>query len=130
MVHIPAPLRAAVLHMVHVVSHPGTRTTIREITKRFFWPDMRRDIKQWTAACLQCQKVKVTRHNKAPITMLPPGSEKFKEIHLDVVRPLPEREGYSYILTAVDRFSRWTMAEPTKDQTARTMADTFIRGLI
>ena len=129
-IYVPATLRDAMLHLVHDVSHPGTRTTIREVTKHFFWPDMGRDIKQWTRTCLPCQRAKVTRHNKAPGMMLPPGTEKFKDIHLDIVGQLTECQGYSYILTAVDHFSRWSMAEPMQNQTAWTVADTFIRGWV
>ena len=118
------------LHLVHDISHLSTRTTVREVTKPFFWTDMGRDIKQWTRACLPCQRAKGTRHNKAPVMMLPPGTEKFKDIHLDIVGPLTECQGYSYILTAVDRFSRWSMAEPMRNQIAWTVADTFIRGWV
>ena len=128
--YIPAPLRDAMLHIVHDASHPGTRTTTREVCKRFFWPDMKRDVYQWTRACLACQKAKVTRHNRAPIVMLPPGTEKFKDIHLDIVGPLAEAKGYFYILTAVDRYSRWTIAEPMRDATALTVADTFIKAWV
>ena len=35
-----------------------------------------------------------------------------------------------YILTAVNRFSHWTMAEPMPDQLATTVTDTFIRGWV
>ena len=35
-----------------------------------------------------------------------------------------------YIQTAVDRCSRWTMAEPMPDQLESTVADTFITGCI
>ena len=62
--------------------------------------------------------------------MLPPAFEKFRGIHLDVVGPLPEVKGMRYLLTAVDRFSRWTMAEPMANQLASTIADTFIIGWI
>ena len=91
---------------------------------------MRRDVTNWTKACPRCQKAKITRHNTAPPAMLPPASEKFRDIHLDVVGPLPEVKGMRYLLTAVDRFSRWTMAKPMANQLASTVADTFIRGWI
>ena len=59
-----------------------------------------------------------------------PSSDKFHNIHLDIVGPLNELKGMRYILTAVDCFSRWTMAEPMPDQLASTVADTFIRGWV
>ena len=62
--------------------------------------------------------------------MLPPASEKFCDIDLDVVGPLQKVKGMRYLLTVVDRFSRWTMAELMANQLASTLADTFIRGWI
>ena len=62
--------------------------------------------------------------------MLPSASEKFRDIHLDVVGPLPEVKGVRYLLTAVDRFSLWTMAESMANQLTSTVAGTFIRGWI
>ena len=90
---------------------------------------MRRDVTNWTKAC-PCQAAKITRHNTAlAVMMLPPASEKFGDIQLDVVGPLPEVKRMRYLLTAVDRFSRWTMAEPMANQLASTVVDTFIRGM-
>ena len=62
--------------------------------------------------------------------MLPPASEKFPDIHFEVVGPLPEVKGMLYLLTAVVRFIHWTMAEPMANQLGSAIADTFIRGLI
>ena len=91
---------------------------------------MSRDVTIWTKACPRCQAAKITRHNTAPPVMLPPASEKFRDIHVDVVGPLPEVKLMRYLLMAVDRFSRWTMADPIANQLPSTVADTFITGWI
>ena len=41
-------------------------------------------------------------------------SEKtpFKMVHIDLVRPLPKSSGFKYILTAIDRASRYPIAVP------------------
>ena len=88
---------------------------------------MIRDIKTWTQACQHCQAAKITKHNSTAPIIMAPSSGKFHNIHLDVVGPLNELKGMRYILTAVNRFSCWTMAEPMPDQLASTVADTFIR---
>ena len=59
-----------------------------------------------------------------------PSCGKFHDIHLGIVGPLNEVKGMSYILTAVDRFSCWTMAEPMPNQLTSTVADTFIKGWV
>ena len=81
----------------------------------------------WTRKCLNCQTSKITRHNKAPVVLLPSSTVKFHGIHVDTVGPLPDVEGYKCILTCINRFSRWAVAEPLKDTRAITVADAFIR---
>ena len=97
-------------------------------SRLYYWPNMNRDIQNWTRACLCCQAAKVTKHNTTATTVMAPSSDKFHNIYLDIVGPLNELKGMHYILTAVDCFSRCTMAEPMPYQLASTVADTFIRG--
>ena len=118
------------LHDLHDATHPGVRTTLRKATRLYYWPNMRRDINNWTKACHRCQAAKVTKHNTTAPIVMPPSCGKFHDIYLDDMGPLHELKGMSYILTAVDCFSRWTMAEPMPDQLASTVADTFIRGWV
>ena len=56
--------------------------------------------------------------------------ERFSIIHLDLVGPLPVSEGYAYLLTIVDRFSRWMEALPLENITAITCARALLRGWI
>ena len=50
-IYVPHPLRNTMLHDIHNATHPGLRTTIREATCLYYWPNMKRDIKNWTQAC-------------------------------------------------------------------------------
>ena len=47
-------------------------------------------------------------------------------VHLDLVGPLPSSNGYTYILTCIDRFTRWPEAIPISNIQADSVAKAFV----
>lgn len=127
---ITKPFRRQVFSMLHNLSHPGARASIRLVTQRFIWPGAKRDCRQWARECEQCQRSKVARHTSAPVAAftLPPA--RFRHVHLDIVGPLPHSLGYRYCLTAVDRFTRWPEAYPLQEITAEACLAAFLSGWV
>jgi hypothetical protein len=50
---------------------------------------------------------RIHRHTKSPIGSFDLPNARFRDIHVDVVGPLPESHGHKYLLTCVDKFTRW-----------------------
>ncbi|BHF81061.1 hypothetical protein SprV_0702419000 [Sparganum proliferum] len=123
---VPPSLRRKVFSSLHNLSHPGSRATDKLVSDRFVWPGMHKDLKAWTRACLGCQRNKVQRHNKSLIGTFPTPDARFSHIHLDIVGPLPLSNGCSYLLTCVDRFTRWPEAIPLPDIAAPTVVKDFL----
>lgn len=86
---IPKEFRKRVYDSIHLVSHPGVKTTRKKISKLYFWPNMNKDINEWASTCEQCQKQKVVRHVKTPIERISIPNAKFKHIHCRYCRSLP-----------------------------------------
>ena len=123
---VPEAFRKQVFETLHSFSHPGIKHSRELISRRFVWPGMNHDIKRWCKACIPCQQSKVGVHTKSPFQRFEPVSSKFAHVHVDIVGPLPPSKGFRYILTIVDRFSRWPEAIPLPDITAQSVVDAFV----
>ncbi|BHF59835.1 hypothetical protein SprV_0100279600 [Sparganum proliferum] len=117
---VPPSLRRQVFSSLHNLSHPGSRATDKLVSDRFVWPGMHKDLKAWARTCLGCQWNKVQRH-KTPISIFPTPDARFSHVHLDIVGLLPLSNGCSYLLTCVDRLTRWPEVIPLPDVAAPTV---------
>ncbi|BHF63888.1 hypothetical protein SprV_0200688300 [Sparganum proliferum] len=119
-------MRRAVFQTLHGLSHPGIRASQKLLAERFVWPGMNKDVKAWARSCLSCQRNKVQRHNKSPPGTFPNPDARFSHVHLDVVGPLPPSNGFTHLLTCVDRYTRWAEASPLPNTQAETIVKAFV----
>ena len=124
---VPETMRRLVFNTIHSVSHPGKRASRRLISRSFVWEFLSKDVNLWAQSCLNCQRSKVQSHIKTPVHHIPVPGRRFTHVHVDLVGPLPESNGFSYLFTIVDRTSRWPEAIPIKSITAAECAGAMLR---
>ena len=127
--YIPFPLRKRVFDVLHGLGHPGVERTRQTVSSKVVWPSMRTDVSKWARECLSCQQAKVTRHITPPIGDFAIPNKRFEHLNLDLVT-LPRSNGFKYLLTAVDRFTRWPIAIPLVDISAQSVCEAFTYGWI
>ena len=127
--YIPFALRRNLFNVLHGLGHPGVERTRQMVAAKVIWPSMREDCSRWARECLQCQQAKVTRHVTPPIGEFIVPNRRFEHLNIDLVT-LPRSNGFKYLLTAVDRFTRWPIAIPLVDISAQSVAEAFTYGWV
>ncbi|KAL0170987.1 hypothetical protein M9458_035583, partial [Cirrhinus mrigala] len=103
---VPPPMRNRVIQLVHDIpssGHPG----IHLLTNRFWWPSLRSDTIAFVKNCEICNISKFSKQLPAGLLQpLPIPQRPWSHIAIDFVTDLPLSNGYTTILTVIDRFSK------------------------
>ena len=126
---IPFSFRKKVFKLNHDMAHLSARKTLALLRKKFLWPSMNSDIKKWCRECLPCQTSKIHKHTETGIATFAHTNERFAHIHVDVVGPLPTSNGHRYLLTIIDRATRWPDAIPLQDASANSCATALLNWI-
>ncbi|GFT00435.1 hypothetical protein TNCV_1981701 [Trichonephila clavipes] len=119
-----------VFRSLHNLSHPGIRATKHLIQDHFVWPFILKDIAKWTRCCISYHQSKVQRHTVSPLQPFALTVERFQHVHIDLVGPFPPPDGFTFLFTCSDRFTRWPEVIPVKDISTEAVAKSFIANWI
>ena len=129
-------LRATLLAEFHdspINAHPGVARMYAAISRIYTWPGLKADVKAYVASCQRCQRVKPTNQVPAgPLQPLPIPTEKWQELSMDLIGPLPTTaQGFTAICVVVDRLTKMTRIFPTfQTVTAPQLARQFIDNVV
>jgi hypothetical protein len=108
-----------------VQNHFGRRKTRLAITRDYFWPGLDHDVKEYIRSCDSCARNKTS--TQPPTGLLHPmlvPSNRFSEMALNFVGPVPKSNGFDMILGMTDRLTNYVKLELVHSTaTAQEMAD-------
>nr|CAX83701.1 pol polyprotei [Schistosoma japonicum] len=127
---VPKNMRRLVFGNFHSLSHPGVKSSIKLINAKYIWPNLQKDVLKRVRECSACQQSKVNRHTNSPIASFPQPDARFAHVHIDLVGPLPRSNGFTYLFTCIDKFTRFPIAVPITNITAETVAKAFMQNWV
>ena len=117
--------------------HFGHTRTTELIRRKYFWPGLPRDVKQYFHGCDICQRTKSLRHKPyGELQSLPMPTRPWKDISMDFIMGLPPcnagiSTAYDAILVVVDKYTKMAKYIPVqKTIDAATLANIFHNRIV
>jgi hypothetical protein len=104
------------MHNVPYVGHPGYQKTIAVVKSQYYWPGMKREIVEYIAKCLECQKVKAEhRHPVGLLQPFPIPEWKWEVVSMDFITKFPRTsKQHDSIMVVVDKLTKAAHFIPMK----------------
>jgi len=93
---------------------------------------MKQELEEYVRQCETCQKNKIAQNKtKMPMKITTTPEVVWEKCALDIIGPLSQTlDGNMYDLTFQDELSKYTLAIPTAQQGAMTIAQVFVQEVI
>jgi predicted aspartyl protease len=130
---VPHVLREKFIEVAHeglTGGHFGTKRTQDQVQRRGYWVGWRKKVDDWCKRnyniCNQLHRGKPPRQGYLkPLEVNGP----MDRLHLDLCGPFPRSNGFAWIMTCLDAYTRYLIAVPLKDKSALTVADALVQNV-
>jgi hypothetical protein len=122
-------MQKSILKALHKeLGHRGMDKTYRRTKLRFWWPNMRRIVKQWVQSCLPFQQRSSAK--KAEIKRATGTTTIFGRVIMDTKHIKHQAGKWKYLLVAQDDLSGWVEAVGMEKTKAAKVAEWFLESWI
>lgn len=127
---LPTAQRHQTIIALYNLAHPLIAAFVMLVTGYFVWSNVQRDLRKWSRAGLQCQRVKVNQNAYSVLANFPEPEARFQHVHVDLASPLPPSHCCVYLLICIDRSTYWPHATPIPYPTPGEAAKAFLAGWV
>lgn len=128
---IPKGHRLSLLRVFHDDhEHIGIDKTVDLILRHFWFPGLRQFVRKYITHCVVClSHKKVPRAPHQPIESWTKPESPFFTVHMDVLGPLPESNGFKYVLVLVDAYSKFCLLYSLRKQDTDELKRVFTNAI-
>ncbi|KAJ8280789.1 hypothetical protein GJAV_G00058990 [Gymnothorax javanicus] len=128
---LPRALQGEVLSQMHGGhGHQGIERTFKLVSGRYYWPRMYKDVEKFCKSCERCIVSKAPQPKVVTSMGSLLASRPLEVVAMDFTAMEPSSDGRENVLILTDVFSKFTVAMPTRDQRATTVAKCLVKGWI
>ncbi|KAK2450171.1 hypothetical protein QL285_009303 [Trifolium repens] len=120
-------------HKSKLSMHPGATKMYQDLRHDFWWSGMKKDVAEYVASCLTCQKAKIEHQRPAGMLQsLDIPEWKWDSISMDFITGLPKtRRKHDSIWVIVDRLTKSAHFLPVRiTDTAAKLTDIYIVEIV
>jgi transposase InsO family protein len=120
-------------HDVPLGGHVGSQKTIANVTRRFIWPKLHEQVREYVSTCVSCQLNKPS--TQLPIGLLQPlpiPEGPWQTVTMDLITALPRtKAGHDAIVVFVCKLTKWAIYVATVTEVnAPRLAEIFLSHVV
>ena len=128
---MPRTLRLALLELIHAdaAAHLKLATSLAHLQRRAWWLEWRRDMAIFIQNCGKCEAYHRGPPPKQAFLRPMPMGAPSQRWSIDLVGPFAMSNGYKFVFTAIDVFTKFVVAVPIRNKEAQTVAKVIVERI-
>jgi len=129
---LPRPLRSPLLDLIHsdVAGHLKYEKCLDHIKRRCWWYEYKTDLKVFVANCSKCSAFHRGQPPRQAFLNPMPLGQPAQRWTIDLVGPFCMSNGYRFVFTAIDPYTKFVVAKPIRSKDAKTVAKVIVENIL